>query len=195
MTEMQSSKSPFRASFITMSSPNPTWSIELLIGVMEGLLRIDQCRAPQPQPGHFQDPIKQPAWRAKRWRRAAGCQKRRGGRGAALYEQTRDVLTDVEERQVLCLGSISAHSETTFPKRGLSQGPQALCWERSWGWIKADDKGPDCKERYQPDCVVGRAAWQLLRVCALSHHRLCTVTAIPHIPPHVREHQRFLTCS
>lgn len=82
MTEMQSSKSPFRASFITMSSPNPTWSIELLIGVMEGLLRIDQCRAHQPQPGHFQDPIKQPAWRAKRWRRAAGCQKQRGGEGS-----------------------------------------------------------------------------------------------------------------
>ena len=195
MTEMQSSKSPFRASCITMSSPDPAWSIELLIGVNGRLARDWPAHNPQPQPGHFRDPIKQPARRAKRWRRAAGCRKWRGRAGSRLVWTNRDVLTHVEERQALCPGNTSAHSEITLPKTGLSQGPLAPCCERSWGWIKTNEDRPDCKERYQPERGVGRAAWQVLCAFALSHYRVWAMTAIPYIPPHVREHQRFLTCS
>lgn len=195
MTEMQSSKSPFRASFITMSSPDPTWSIELLIGV-NGRLAQDWPVHSTPAPAwSLSGPHQATCLKGKEVKKGSWLSEAEGWEGSRPVWTNRDVLTDVEERQILCLGSISSHSETTFPRRGLSQGPQARCWERSWGWIKADDKRPDCKERYQPDCVVGWAAWQLLCVCALSHHRLCTVTAIPYIPPHVKEHQRFLTCS
>ena len=77
------------------------------------------------------------------------------------------VFTDVGEGQALCPGSVSAHSETRLPKTGLSQGPLAML-RKILRLNQADDKAPDCKERYQPECGVGRAARQVLCLRPLS---------------------------
>ena len=79
----------------------------------------------------------------------------------------RGVFTDLGEGQALCSGRISAHSETTLPKTGLSQGPLAVL-RKILRLNQADDKVPDCKERYQPECGVGRAARQVLCLRPLS---------------------------
>lgn len=164
MREMQSSKSPFRASFITMSSPDAAWSIELLMGVNGRLAQSWPTHSPPAPAWSLPGPHQATCWKGNQVRKGSWLSE---GEGRRPVWTNRGVFTDVGEGQALCPGSVSAHSETRLPKTGLSQGPLAML-RKILRLNQADDKAPDCKERYQPECGVGRAARQVLCLSPLS---------------------------
>ncbi|CAM9647209.1 unnamed protein product [Rangifer tarandus platyrhynchus] len=67
------------------------------------------------------------------------------------------------------------------PKTGLSQGPSAV-QRKILRRNQADDKEPDSKERYQPECGVGRAARQVLCLRPLSSQSVRSDSYPTHSP-------------
>lgn len=189
MREMQSSKSPFRASFITMSSPDAAWSIELLMGVNGRLAQSWPTHSPPAPAWSLPGPHQATCWKGNQVRKGSWLSE---GEGRRPVWTNRGVFTDVGEGQALCPGSVSAHSETRLPKlRQVYLRVHWPCWERSWGWIKPMTKRPIVRRGTSQSAGWGEQPGRCC-VWALSHYRVCAMT---HIPPHVREHQRFLTCS
>lgn len=191
MTEMQSSKSPFRASFITMSSPS---NLEHRIAdrwwkACSGLTTVQSTPAPA---GSLSGPHHQATClKVQRGEEGQLFVVRSRGVGsvwAALYEQRcahRRGRASSVPGEYLC--SLRNHS-----LREAYSGVRHCVEKDPGGWITSRmTKGPDCVgERYQPDCVVGWAAWQLLCVCASSVTD-CAQWQLFRTSPHVREHQRF----
>ena len=114
------------------------------------------------------------------------------GRGAAPYEWT-EVCSQTWERGKLCAQGEFLLTQKPHSLRQVYLRGRWPCWERSWGWIKPMTKCPTVRRGTSQSAGWGEQPGRCC-VCALSHYRVCAMTATPHIPPRVREHQRFLTC-
>lgn len=190
MREMQSSKSPFRASFITMSSPDAAWSIELLMGVNGRLAQSWPTHSPPAPAWSLPGPHQATCWKGNQVRKGSWLSEGEGRRPVWMNR----VCSQTWERGKLCAQGVFLLTQKPDSLRQVYLRGRWPCWERSWGWIKLMTKHPTVRRGTSQSAGWGEQPGRCC-VCALSHYRVCAMTATPHIPPRVREHQRFLTCS